>query len=111
MTEPPAEQRDVVDRRKYAKIVAKVWADPEFGERLRASPVELLRSEGIDVPEGTKVLDLSTKANQADRGSYYFLLPAKPASLDEELLVERLKPAGTVAASTSSCCDGNPPKG
>ena len=77
MTEPPVEQWDVVDWRKHAKIVAKVWADPEFGERLRANPVGVLRTEGVDVPERTKVVDLSTEANQADRGVYYFVAAAQ----------------------------------
>lgn len=104
MTELPS-------RREYAKIVAKVWADPEFGERLRANPVEVLRSEGIDVPERTQVVDLSTEAYQAD---YYLLLPPKPASLDEDLLELVSERIGKVAFTTSICIgtpnDAEPPQ-
>lgn len=90
-TEPPG-------RREYAKVVAKVWADPKFGEQLRANPVEVLRSEGIDVPERTKVVDLSTEPEQAE---FYFVVPPKPALPYEDLSDDSIiRPFGTNISCT-----------
>lgn len=92
MAEPPG-------HREYAKIVAKVWAKPEFYQRLLANPVEVLRNEGIDVPERTKVVDLSTEA-PAD---FYLVLYPKPASLDKEIV--ELYSTRIDEARARACCE------
>lgn len=40
-------------QRKWAKIVAQAWADPEFKARLLANPTQVLKDEGVAVPAGT----------------------------------------------------------
>lgn len=71
--------------REYAKILARVWVDDEFRERLVANPVQALRAEGIDVPEHMKVVE----ADKTD--NCYLLLLPKPSWADEDLAELALK--------------------
>jgi putative thiazole/oxazole-modified microcin (TOMM)-like peptide len=38
------------DRRKFAKIVARIWSDSEFADRYTAEPYRVLAESGIDYP-------------------------------------------------------------
>jgi len=108
MTQPPAEHgAPTEDRRAYAKVVAKAWAEPEFAELLRANPVEALRGEGIDAPEQTRVVPTEGDLEQNDRATSYFLLPPKPTSLESDTSIESLLEAFdemAPMATTHSCC-------
>src|SRR4051812_47530911 len=77
--------------RMYAKLVAKVWADPEFAERLAASPADALREEGFNIPEDAEVEVVMGKPDQPLPLRYHLMIPAKPASLDSELPIEQLQ--------------------
>jgi len=111
MTEPSADQYTFEHRREYAKVVAKAWADPEFAQLLRANPVEVLRSEGIDVPEQTRVVPTEADLSRNDQDTSYFLLPPKPTSLEAENSIESLLQAfdrmAPMATTHSCCCCGN----
>lgn len=70
-----------MNEQTYKSIVTKCWADPDFKRRLIADPVATLRTEGIPVPEGTKVNVLEDRA-----GEFTFVIPAEPSELSEDAL-------------------------
>ena len=37
------------------RVINKSWDDPEYKRRLLANPVEVLRAEGVNLPEGITV--------------------------------------------------------
>jgi hypothetical protein len=37
------------------RVINKSWDDPEFKRRLLADPVNVLRAEGVNLPEGLRV--------------------------------------------------------
>lgn len=43
------------DQKIYADIVAKYYGDPDFKAAVDADPTGVLKSEGLDIPEGTNV--------------------------------------------------------
>lgn len=70
-----------MNEQTYKTIVTKCWADPEFKRRLIADPVGTLPSEGIPVPEGTKVNVIEDRA-----GEFTFVIPCEPSELSEDAL-------------------------
>src|SRR5262245_55835142 len=72
-------------REKWAKIVARSWADPELKRRLRAEPKAVLAENGIALPEGQSLdildspPDLGT-AERLDGGVRAVAAAAAPAS-------------------------------
>jgi hypothetical protein len=110
MSEPPGEKWEPGQYwREYAKVVAKSWADPEFARLLRANPTEVLRGEGLDVPEKTKIIPTETDLEQNGRNTYYFLLPPKPRDLEESTSVESLIQVVAERAVMATChtfCSG-----
>jgi hypothetical protein len=70
-------------RMQLGQILAKVWADPAFKQRLLADPKSALREEGVQVPEG---LDVRVHEN-TDR-VLHIVLPQEPEAVelsDEDL--------------------------
>ena len=67
-----AKQREL--EKRYAKLVAGVWADEEFRERLFSDPATVLKEAGFKVQEGrpVKVIELDMEED------FYFVLPKKP---------------------------------
>jgi hypothetical protein len=67
--------------KKYAKLIAKVWSDEAFKERLLMDPRATLDAEGIQVPEGVEV----KVVEQTDK-IFYLVIPEKPqvAAITEE---------------------------
>ena len=39
----------------YADIVAKYYGDPDFKAKVDANPTEVLKAEGLEIPEGSRV--------------------------------------------------------
>jgi hypothetical protein len=69
--------------KKWAKIVAKAWSDPTFKKRLKENPKEILESNGITIPAGTRVV-----ISENTKETFYLTVPEKPAA---ELSEEKLK--------------------
>lgn len=92
--------------RAYAQVVAKVWADPEFEKRLRADPAATLREAGLDVPLGDEVVILPEDDATKQDGPFYFILPPKPARLDDAMSIEQMQQAmvGMRAMGTTHAC-------
>jgi hypothetical protein len=64
-------------RRRYAKFVAKTWADEGFRQRALADPAGALSQFGITIPPGKDV-----KLIEGDpEKTVPFILPTKPANL------------------------------
>jgi hypothetical protein len=63
---------------KFAKVIEKAWADEAFKARLVASPVDVLKESGIDVPAGMQVKVVENTADVR-----YFVLPAQPDQLSD----------------------------
>ena len=78
-----AENRRGLEKR-YAELVARVWADKEFRERLISDPETVLKEAGFKVGEGrpVKVLELDVEKN------FYFILPDKPSEPFTDIAVE-----------------------
>ncbi len=72
----------VLDRKQWAKVVAKVWANPGFGEELKANPKAALASIGVSLPETVKRVEI------VDNLAEVLLLwvPPKPDGLSEQEL-------------------------
>ncbi|SDL52897.1 NHLP leader peptide domain-containing protein [Maridesulfovibrio ferrireducens] len=86
-----AEQNEL--QKKWAKIVAKSWADEDYKQRLLNDPAAVMKEEGIDMPEGVKFKCVEATEKQA-----WLVLPPKPGKGCIEAGEERL------AAILSSCC-------
>jgi hypothetical protein len=73
----------------YSRIVAKAWDDEAFKKRLLASPADVLREHGIEVPARTSVrVTEDVRSPEFRDGLILLPLPPKPTSAelsDEEL--------------------------
>ncbi len=74
------EQREE-QAKAYGRVVAKAWTDEGFKQRLLANPTEVLRAEGVPIPEGNEV----RVVENTDRLTY-FPLPARQGDLSDEQL-------------------------
>ena len=63
---------------KYARLIARVWADPEFSTRLVAHPVETLEEFDMGVGPGKDL-----KVVIGTSGIDYWILPAEPHADDK----------------------------
>lgn len=43
------------NQRIFLDVIARYYGDPDFKAKLDANPTDVLREEGVDVPEGTTV--------------------------------------------------------
>jgi hypothetical protein len=90
----PIEERKEIAKR-YAKLVAKAWADEAFRQHLISNPATVLRESGFDVPEGKDVRIIEADMEK----TIYFVLPPKPAEAFSESDVD---PALTFPCTV--CC-------
>lgn len=72
----------------WKKVVAKAWADPEWKARLLADPAEVLREEGVNVPDGLKI-----RVMEELPGVRTFILPREPEGAWDAEKLERKKAA------------------
>ncbi len=71
--------------KKIAKLIAKVWSDESFKERLIADPKAVLAAAGISAPPG---IDIKV-VEQTDK-QIYFVIPPRPDSISVEEVESRL---------------------
>ena len=67
------------------KIIAKAWADEAYKQRLTDNPADVLKEEGVPVPEG-----MTFKVVENTPTLFHFILPQSP---DGELTDEALEGA------------------
>ncbi|WP_052518443.1 NHLP leader peptide family RiPP precursor [Archangium violaceum] len=65
----------------FAKLVLRVWSDPDFKARLFSDPMPLLAEYGVETPPGLKV-----KVVENEPGTIHLVLPSAPK--DVSLLQE-----------------------
>jgi hypothetical protein len=71
---------------RYAKFVARVWADEDLRRRLLSDPATVLKELEFDVPAGKEV-----KIIEADLGKFvYVILPTKPIDLPPDVNLEQI---------------------
>ena len=59
-------------RKKYAKIVAKAWADEDYKKNLLNNTEAVLKDEGFEIPAGLKI-----KIIEESENTKIFVLPQK----------------------------------
>ena len=90
-------------RKKYAKIVAKAWADDDYKKKLIASPKEILKQEGIELPDKIKIRIFENTDTELN-----FVFPAKPETLSSISEIEERLSANTLVNPTSGItCTSN----
>ena len=80
--------------KKYGQMMAKVWSDPAFKQRLMTDPRAVLQEQGIEVPAGLEVRPL-----QQSQQMIYFPIPAAPSGEISDEQLEQV--AGGSTASTA----------
>ena len=65
----------------WAKVVAKAWADEAYKKSLSANPKEILKNEGIDIPDGMKV---NFVENTQDTINFILPLPKNDVAVESE---------------------------
>lgn len=98
MTKSPTSERKEIANR-YAKLVARAWADEAFKAKLMSNPAAVLRDFGFDVPQGKEVKLIETDMDK----TIYFVLPTKPAGAFSEADVGR-RAIPTVCCSWCGSC-------
>lgn len=64
-----------------AKVLAKAWSDDDFHARLLADGAGTLAAEGVEIPEGARVVVLENTDEVV-----HLVIPAKPRELTDEQL-------------------------
>ncbi len=59
--------------KQYQQIVAKCWADEAFKQSLVTDPVNTLKAEGVQLPEGMEVSVVENTAKNV-----HLVIPAQP---------------------------------
>jgi len=78
--------------KKYAKIVAKAWADEDYKMNLLNDTDAVLKDEGFEIPAGLKI-----KIIEEPENTKIFILPQIPKNLEKiEDLENRLSAADGV---------------
>lgn len=72
-------------QKKFAKLIAKCWADEEFKEKFMKNPAKVLKDEGVEYPKGMKFKVVENTDKMA-----YIIIPPKPT---QELSDEQLDKA------------------
>ncbi len=83
-------------RKKYAKIVAKAWADEDYKKNLIVNPNQVFKQEGIEIPEKIKINIFENTDKELN-----FALPVKPNNMSNIYEVEQRLAGMTILAG---CC-------
>ena len=76
---PKFKEREARERgHRYARIIARAWADDDFKEQLLRDPEPVLAEYEIKVPAGHVVTVVTETPSRKKRGEIVFVLPEKP---------------------------------
>ena len=101
--------QDTADVKRYARVVARAWMDPEYKARLVADPRPLLGAAGLDIPTeaDVRIVDADVTSIDASGGVITFGLPSAPkGGLGDESLnwkVASQGSRGSCSAHTTAC--------
>ncbi len=80
-------------RKKYAKIVAKAWADEDYKKNLLNNTETILKDEGFEIPAGLKI-----KIIEEPENTKIFVLPKQSDDFEKiEKVDERISALKFVA--------------
>ena len=85
--------------KRWAKVVAKAWADEDYKQRLIDNPGSVLAEEGMEVPAGVELKVVEASENQS-----WLVLPPKPSDGNFEEGTERLAAGSWFCLCTSGGC-------
>jgi len=88
------------NRKKWAQLVAQVWADDQLKQRLIDKPGVVLQELGIPVPAGLEVRVVENTDKVC-----YLTLPPKPAGDVTELTSAQLSGVAAGMTTLLSWCD------
>jgi hypothetical protein len=101
----------------YTKILTRAWSDPEFAERLEASPSSAIADAGLSVPSGGKVVIVRSLGGEPDldaqvklweqgkrSGEYRLHVPNAPQVETKELSEADLAAVSGGGNVTACCC-------
>jgi len=74
--------------RRYGRLVADAWLDPELTQRLRGEPAAVLRERGFDLPAGAGVEVVAARPAPDSTAVTYLVIPPQPTRLMAEEKVE-----------------------
>ena len=75
----PFPDREARERgHRYAKIIARAWADEDFKRRLTGDPAAVFTEYQITVPAGRVIRVVTEAPAHAPKGELLFVLPDKP---------------------------------
>jgi hypothetical protein len=78
----------------YQALVERCWNDEDFRNRLLSNPLQVLREEGYNFPEGSKV-----HIHQNTPDHLNLILPSTPENLSDEELSDVAGGAGSVISA------------
>jgi hypothetical protein len=83
---------------KLESVIMRAWRDKGYAERLRKNPRNVLREDGIELPEGIEVIVL-----QDDDKRRHLVIPHAPMKLpdDEDELYQLLTSLGATKVDGS----------
>ena len=67
------------NQQKLQEVIAKSWSDPDFKQQLIDSPTEVLKQQGIDLPEGKEI-----KVLVDDEHTLNMVIPQKPDQISDQ---------------------------
>ena len=53
--EEMSQEKFAENQKIFLDVIARYYGDPDFKAELDANPTEVLRAEGVEIPEGSKV--------------------------------------------------------
>lgn len=65
--------------KKYAKILAKCWSDPEFMANFKANPRDVLTAHGFKVPASKSNITVVEDSDE----TLHLVIPPKPVGLEK----------------------------
>jgi hypothetical protein len=90
-----AQTTPVSQERLWSQLIARVWSDDDFKQRLMVDPRGVLAEFGIEVPEGTDINVVEDTARVR-----HLVLPPSPAN---ELTDEDLAGSNTAYCYSGDC--------
>ena len=83
------------NKKLWAKIVAKAWCDEAFKAELLNNPEQVLKAEGVEIPEGVRVHVVEEQKPSTAEDVYLYLPPINETIIMDETEVKK---------AAKSCC-------
>lgn len=92
----PSQEQMQEAARQNAQLMAKVWSDDQFKQRLINDPRAVLQEQGIDAPRGVEVRVVENTANIV-----YLVLPPQPSEEISDEQLEQVAGGNTLGSAGS----------